>query len=233
MTSSTNASNDEDNTVVVSMDCKYCCITNVQSWKREEALDNMCSKCQKRYPIVSSNKVDDVQIIAGGQKKSMGVKSKGSGKDKYKLSTGTLSKHTRNRNVPKGKGRRTYFKNKTSSLITKSKSTDRTSNCVFFQGQCFKIGDIVSVIDHTDRKTYYAQCTGFLTNQFGEQLVSYTWLLPTQPVDESKPFDSSIFYLGPDDGSLHHIDSVTFVCHAPSDYFKPLSLYNVSAKAAL
>lgn len=228
MTSSSNTTNDGNNTVV-SMDCKYCCITNIQSWKREEVLDNMCNKCQKRYPI----KNDDPNTVSTGTKKSNGVnKSKWSGKDKYKLS-GSLSKYTRNRNVPKGKGRRTYFKNKTSSSVSKLKSTDRSSHSTFFQGQCFKAGDIVSVVDHVDRKTYYAQCTGFLTNQFGEQLVSYTWLLPTEPVDENKPFDPSLFYLGPDDGSLHHIDSVTFVCHAPSDYFKPLSFYKVSSKPVL
>lgn len=217
----------QDTHAAVTMECKYCGILNISSWKKEEALDNMCIKCQRRLPIKKD--ISDDSYPGSTLKKMHGNKFKNmSGKEKNKFS-GSFTKTTRNRNIPKGKGRRTYSKNKYSSsnLCNKSKSSDKSSNSMFYQGQCFKSGDIVSVIDHADRKTYYAQCTGFLTNQFGEQLVSYTWLLPTEPIEESKPFNPSTFYLGPEDGSLHHIDSVSFVCHAPSDYYKPQSFYKV------
>ena len=213
----------------ITMECKYCGIFNISAWKKEEALDNMCVKCQRRLPI-KKDTLDD-SYPNNGLKKMYGNKLKtASGKERHKFS-GSFAKTTRNRNIPKGKGRRTHFKNKFSSntLSNRAKSSDKTSNFMFYQGQCFKSGDIVSVIDHVDRKTYYAQCTGFLTNQFGEQLVSYTWLLPTQPIEDNKPFNPSMFYLGPEDGSLHHINSVTFICHAPSDYYKPQSFYRISS----
>jgi hypothetical protein len=45
-----------------------------------------------------------------------------------------------------------------------------TSSKVYFEGQTFHAGDIVSVTDQEDGDTYYCQLRGFLTDQYAEKV---------------------------------------------------------------
>lgn len=71
----------------------------------------------------------------------------------------------------------------------------------------------------TDGDTYYAQLRGFLQDQYCEKSAVITWLLPSKesPTDH---FDPSTYFLGPEEDIPRKMENLTFVCHAPSDYFR-------------
>ena len=74
-----------------------------------------------------------------------------------------------------------------------------TSDRVYYRGQYFTKGDIVSVEDVEDGSVYYAQLRGFLTDQYCEKSGVITWLLPTvnsPPAEDS--FDPSTYLIGPE-----------------------------------
>ncbi|NP_001080603.1 GATA zinc finger domain-containing protein 1 [Xenopus laevis] len=102
----------------------------------------------------------------------------------------------------KGKGRRHIFKLK--------------------NGLYYQIGDVVSVVDEEDGKTYYAQVRGFIQDQYCEKSAALTWLIPTlsSPKDG---FDPSTYIIGPDEDLPRKMECLEFVCHAPSEYFKSRS----------
>lgn len=103
-------------------------------------------------------------------------------------------------------------------------ATPVTSDNIFFRGQYYQIGDIVSMQD-MDGGTYYAQIRGFLQDQYCEKSAVVTWLLPSShsPVDS---FDPSTYFLGPEEDIPRKLECMQFVCHAPSDYYRdPYSPY--------
>jgi hypothetical protein len=59
------------------------------------------------------------------------------------------------------------------------------------------LGDIVAIVDSEGRGVFYAQITGFLTDQYCNKSATIQWLLPTK---ESPPhniaFDARTYYLG-------------------------------------
>uniref|UniRef100_A0A8B9V9W9 GATA zinc finger domain-containing protein 1 n=1 Tax=Anas zonorhyncha TaxID=75864 RepID=A0A8B9V9W9_9AVES len=75
----------------------------------------------------------------------------------------------------KGKGRRHIFKLK---------------NGVYYQ-----IGDVISVVDEQDGKTYYAQIRGFIQDQYCEKSAALTWLIPTQ-ASPKDCFDPASYIIG-------------------------------------
>ena len=77
----------------------------------------------------------------------------------------------------KGKSRRAIFK-KSATRAPSAVAKAVTSERVYYRGQYFTKGDIVSVED-MDGSVYYAQLRGFLTDQYCEKSGVITWLLPT------------------------------------------------------
>ncbi|CAG2104020.1 unnamed protein product [Medioppia subpectinata] len=120
-------------------------------------------------------------------------------------------------NTIKGKSRRIIFKRCVVRGPT-SFATAVTSNHIFFRGQYYQIGDIVSVED-VNGGTYFAQIRGFLQDQYCEKSAVITWLLPSEDSDEDV-FDASTYFLGPEEDTPRKLECMTFVCHAPSDYYK-------------
>ena len=118
----------------------------------------------------------------------------------------------------KGKSRRIIFKKSATrapSAIARAVTSDR----IYYKGQYFTKGDIVSVED-MDGSVYYAQLRGFLTDQYCEKSGVITWLLPTvnsPPPEDS--FDPSTYVIGPEEDLPRKLDYFTFVMHAPDDYF--------------
>lgn len=119
----------------------------------------------------------------------------------------------------KGKSRRIIFK-KSATRAPTAVAKAVTSDRVYYHGQYFTKGDIVSVEDIDDGSVYYAQLRGFLTDQYCEKSGVITWLLPTvnsPPAEES--FDPSTYVIGPEEDLPRKLEYFTFVMHAPDDYF--------------
>nr|CAD7399270.1 unnamed protein product [Timema cristinae] len=87
-------------------------------------------------------------------------------------------------------------------------------------GTYFQVGDIVSMVGQ-DNRIYYAQLRGFLTNQYCEKSTVITWIVPTHA---SPPptwgFDPDTYVFAYDEETPRKLDTMTFVMHAPNDYFK-------------
>lgn len=118
----------------------------------------------------------------------------------------------------KGKSRRAMFK-KSATRAPTAVAKAVTSDRVYFRGQYFTKGDIVSVED-LDGSVFYAQLRGFLTDQYCEKSGVISWLLPT--TNSPKPedgFDASTYVIGPEEDLPRKLDYFTFVMHAPDDYF--------------
>ncbi|XP_028163932.1 GATA zinc finger domain-containing protein 1 [Ostrinia nubilalis] len=121
--------------------------------------------------------------------------------------------------APRGRGRRSIFKRQPVKAPTAT-ATVVTSDSVFYQGSYMQVGDIVSVTD-LEGDIYYAQIRGFMTDQYCEKSAVLTWLLPTKasPPPE-KGFDPATYIIGPEEELARKLDSMEFVMHAPSDYYK-------------
>jgi len=118
----------------------------------------------------------------------------------------------------KGKGRRSLFK-KSAAKAPMALAKTVTSDRIFYKGQYYTRGDIVSVTD-VDGGTYYGQFRGFLSDQYCEKSGVITWLLPTTlspPPEEG--FDPATYILGPEEELPRRLEFFTFVMHAPDDYF--------------
>ncbi|CAB3376186.1 Hypothetical predicted protein [Cloeon dipterum] len=91
---------------------------------------------------------------------------------------------------------------------------------VRYRGTSIRIGDIVSVRGH-DGAIYYAQIRGLLEDQYCDKSAALTWLLPTtkSPPPE-RGFDPDTYILGMEEDVPRSLESMEFVMHAPSDYFK-------------
>ena len=91
---------------------------------------------------------------------------------------------------------------------------------LLLQGQYFCKGDIVSVVDKDDQGVYYAQLKGFLTDQYCEKSGVLTWLLPSlNSPPPSVGFDPATYVIGPEEELPRRLEYLTFVMHAPDDYF--------------
>merc|ERR1712130_241299 len=119
----------------------------------------------------------------------------------------------------RGKGRRSLAKKKPVKAA-EEQPTIVTARKVYFEGNYFQVGDIVSVTDIEDGDIYYAQLRGFLIDQFAEKSGVISWLLPTK---ESPPpcegFHPATYVLGPEEEVPRKLEIFTFVMHAPDDYF--------------
>ncbi|XP_010226487.1 PREDICTED: GATA zinc finger domain-containing protein 1 [Tinamus guttatus] len=122
----------------------------------------------------------------------------------------------------KGKGRRHIFKLKNPIKAPESVSTIITAESIFYKGVYYQIGDVVSVVDEQDGRTYYAQIRGFIQDQYCEKSAALTWLIPTQ-ASPKDCFDAASYIIGPEEDLPRKMEYLEFVCHAPSEYFKSRS----------
>ncbi|NXR34754.1 GATD1 protein, partial [Zosterops hypoxanthus] len=122
----------------------------------------------------------------------------------------------------KGKGRRHIFKLKNPIKAPDSVSTIITAESIFYKGVYYQIGDVVSVVDEQDGRTYYAQIRGFIQDQYCEKSAALTWLIPTQ-ASPKDCFDPASYIIGPEEDLPRKMEYLEFVCHAPSEYFKSRS----------
>jgi len=154
---------------------------------------------------------DRDSVYSGGQ--TMGLRKKNKSE---KVKTGVVKKL--NTRSGKGKGRRSICKKKPVKSISLA-PTPITSKKIYYKGEYFTVGDIVSVTDDSG-DIYYGQLRGFLTDEYGNKSAVMSWLLPTTgspPPNEG--FHPATYIIGPDEDVPRSMEVFTFVMHAPSDYF--------------
>ncbi|KAF2363784.1 hypothetical protein FHG87_005472 [Trinorchestia longiramus] len=122
-------------------------------------------------------------------------------------------------NAPRGKGRRFIFKKNVAKTPVAS-SIPVIVESLMYEGQYWQVGDIVSVND-VDGGVYYCQVRGLLQDQYCEKSAALTWLLPTiHSPPQAECFDPSTYIIGQEEEIPRKMEYLTFVCHAPSDYYK-------------
>ncbi|XP_056670238.1 GATA zinc finger domain-containing protein 1-like [Monodelphis domestica] len=153
----------------------------------------------------------------GGGKQEIHRRSARLRNTKYKSAPAAEKKES-----TKGKGRRHIFKLKNPIKAPEAVSTIITAESIFHKGMYYQIGDVVSVVDEQDGKTYYAQIRGFIQDQYCEKSAALTWLILTlaSPKDQ---FDPASYIIGPEEDLPRKMEYLEFVCHAPSEYFKSRS----------
>jgi len=119
------------------------------------------------------------------------------------------------------KGRRTLSKPKKVLKAILTQAEDKTSDYICFKGQIFQKGDIVSIVDSEDNNIYYAQCLIFLTDKHYKKYVGYNWLAPREDklFFPGEMFVPSKYKIAFSDDIFHCIETINFVCHAPTDYY--------------
>ncbi|XP_043923608.1 GATA zinc finger domain-containing protein 1 [Protopterus annectens] len=206
--------------------CSVCKTSSSSMWKKSNQGEILCNNCTGKGNhsagsggTVSAALSSAQQNNGGGKqtKQEIHRRSARLRNTKYKSAPATEKKVS-----TKGKGRRHIFKLKNPIKAPESVSTIITSDSIFFNGIYYQTGDVVSVVDEEDGKTYYAQIRGFVQDQYCEKSAALTWLIPTlaSPKDH---FDPSTYIVGPEEDIPRKMAYLEFVCHAPSEYFKSRS----------
>ncbi|NWY50744.1 GATD1 protein, partial [Chionis minor] len=186
--------------------CSVCRSTSSSMWKKGGQGEILCNNCTARSaPPGPAAK----QEIHRRSARLRNTKYKSAPAAEKKVST-------------KGKGRRHIFKLKNPIKAPESVSTIITAESIFYKGVYYQIGDVVSVVDEQDGKTYYAQIRGFIQDQYCEKSAALTWLIPTQ-ASPKDCFDPASYIIGPEEDLPRKMEYLEFVCHAPSEYFKSRS----------
>ncbi|XP_003745317.1 GATA zinc finger domain-containing protein 1 [Galendromus occidentalis] len=110
------------------------------------------------------------------------------------------------------------FKKSAPMKTTPAVSHFITSNYIRHKGSYLQRGDVVSMLGD-DSEIYYAQLRTFLVDQFGQTSATISWLIPTERSPSDGSFDPATFVLGPEEDFPRDLRSMSFECHAPSDYY--------------
>ena len=201
--------------------CKECLVEDTRMWHKDCG-EFICHFChvKKMIKFKKDKQYLSIDNISENNKSSFQMKSR------MKIRNTSIEKAVRNKSINKNKD---MLKSKKDHGPITGKSEDKTCSAIFYKGDYFQVGDIISIIDQTNRSTYFAQCTAFMVDIFAQKSVSYQWLLPTEPLKDDSKFVPGKFRLGPTDNLFHDMESIKFVCSAPSDYYKPLSFYSADS----
>eukprot|EP00058_Branchiostoma_floridae_P027491 XP_002612982.1 hypothetical protein BRAFLDRAFT_74772 [Branchiostoma floridae] len=224
--------------------CSTCKTTDSPMWRRNEFGDVLCNSCSLKQLQLSAappaqengdsnnttqplqhqngNKAEKIQL-----RKSMRVRS---AKTKALQQTGKGT-------VTKGKSRRIIFK-KNPLKAPAAVSTIVTSECFFYKGIYYQMGDIVSLMDHDGVSTMHRLRVSCRTSTVRRVWSSHGCYQPRPApgITLTLPHTSSVSYVltvtllqegfdfffacGPEEELPRLMDCVEFVCHAPSEYFK-------------
>lgn len=196
------------------MKCNICKTTDTDLWhptKKEgkDASGYSCHTCHIK-------KMKEKTLIS----KQQSSKRKTFTKQKLIVSK-RVPKPSKKRLLGAEKGRRTLSKPKKAAKAILTQAEDKTSDYICFKGQIFQKGDIVSVVDSEDNNIYYAQCLIFLTDKYYKKYVGYNWLAPREDktFQTNEEFVPSKYKIAFSDEVFHCIETINFVCHAPTDYY--------------
>ena len=111
------------------------------------------------------------------------------------------------------------FKRKTALPVKVQTSVSKLSKSeyVFHRGFYMQIGDIVALVDESERDSiYFAQIRAFLIDERGQKSAVLTWLVPRnlehRMIKALKDFDPALFVLGPAEELPRPLECMEFVC---------------------
>ncbi|XP_060518996.1 GATA zinc finger domain-containing protein 1 [Cylas formicarius] len=191
--------------------CLKCGSTDSPLWTNAENLGVICLDCvnEAKGNISDDIKEEDDEV------KPVKRKTRTTRSYKTRLNPNAVPKQA----APKGKGRRGLQK-KTPIKAPTAVATTVTSHYVFYKGSYLQIGDVVALRDESD-DIYYAQITGFMTDQYCNKSAVISWLLPTaESPPPNEEFDPATYIIGPEEDIPRNLECMEFVMHAPSDYYK-------------
>ncbi|NXB38966.1 GATD1 protein, partial [Eulacestoma nigropectus] len=223
--------------------CSVCRSTSSSMWKKGGQGEILCNNCTARSAPPPPAALDTTSGPAQPRRGPAGLAGAGvlgpspvcssrhSPQSKQEIHRRSARlRNTKYKSAPaaekkvstKGKGRRHIFKLKNPIKAPESVSTIITAESIFYKGVYYQIGDVVSVVDEQDGRTYYAQIRGFIQDQYCEKSAALTWLIPTQ-ASPKDCFDPASYIIGPEEDLPRKMEYLEFVCHAPSEYFKSRS----------
>ncbi|EUB63834.1 GATA zinc finger domain-containing protein [Echinococcus granulosus] len=169
------------------------------------AFDGQASEraCRRKRTVKTDSDFD----FTGPMKKAL--RSRGVA-NKAKSSNGSSSS--------KFRSRRSIFKTSPTKLAP-PRAFVRLESRILHKGKWLQIGDIVSVMD-VDGGEYYAQVRSIIVDSFEDASVVLTWLVPTSEATRGE-FDPTKYVIGMEEELPRSINCVSFLCHCPSDYFRP------------
>ncbi|XP_023327091.1 GATA zinc finger domain-containing protein 1 [Eurytemora carolleeae] len=171
--------------------------------------------------VISGGRSEAGENISDRESVNSGVVTRNlrnKGRKATKVSRGNIKKVGLSTRSSKGRGRRSVAKKKPIKSLN-TVPTPVTSDKIYYKGEFFMVGDIVSVTDISD-DIFYAQLRGFLTDEYGEKSGVISWLLPTTgspPPNEG--FHPATYIIGPEEDIPRRMEVFSFVMRAPSDYF--------------
>ncbi|CAF0996599.1 unnamed protein product [Didymodactylos carnosus] len=84
----------------------------------------------------------------------------------------------------------------------------------------FQVGDIVHLMDDS-QKSYYGQIRALLQDEHLNSYAFLTWLLPRpNSIHDQYEFNPNSYIIGPNEEYPRDLNSLSFVCHSPTDYFQ-------------
>uniref|UniRef100_A0A2R5L685 GATA zinc finger domain-containing protein 1 n=1 Tax=Ornithodoros turicata TaxID=34597 RepID=A0A2R5L685_9ACAR len=192
--------------------CATCKASVSSMWRKNESGEVVCNSCA-------------VRVSASTESEPASQKDNNGSSCPFTLRKSTRAKSSKLKHqqqqmkaaAPKGKGRRVIFKRgplKAPAAV----ATCVTSDFVFFRDTYYQVGDVVSMMDENE-DVYYGQIRGLLQDQYCEKSAVITWLIPTKGSPKTH-FDPSTYILGPEEEVPRKLECMSFVCHAPSEYFK-------------
>ncbi|KAF1552581.1 GATA zinc finger domain-containing protein 1, partial [Eudyptes schlegeli] len=211
--------------------CSVCRSTSSSMWKKGGQGEILCNNCTARSAPPGPAAFATTSAAAQHSKPGLGGAGRDGPASKQEIHRRSARlRNTKYKSAPaaekkvstKGKGRRHIFKLKNPIKAPESVSTIITAESIFYKGVYYQIGDVVSVVDEQDGKTYYAQIRGFIQDQYCEKSAALTWLIPTQ-ASPKDCFDPASYIIGPEEDLPRKMEYLEFVCHAPSEYFKSRS----------
>ncbi|CAF1366146.1 unnamed protein product [Rotaria magnacalcarata] len=113
------------------------------------------------------------------------------------------------------------FKSKKPEKCLSQSTTFKLYDVLYSKRRRFEVGDIVYLID-ANFSCFYAQIRALFQDEHVNAFAFLTWLLPTTNKTSTNnfQFDPNAYSIGPNEEYPRSLSSLSFVCHAPSDYFQ-------------
>lgn len=191
--------------------------------KRLETNIEDLTSLDARFPLTNNNNVKDEQTISSSSSSSSSTitkpkRSKVTDNGKSQLS---IKISTRQQSICRSNRKTLAFKEKKPEKSLPPSTTFKLFDVLYSKGRRFEIGDIVYLID-SNLTCFYAQIRALFQDENVNAFAFLTWLLPNSSISSSNrsQFDPNAFSIGPNEEYPRSLNSLCFVCHAPSDYFQ-------------
>jgi len=223
------------------IECTQCKTTNSSMWHKKEIegkiIGFVCQKCHNEF--LRQFKQELAESIPFKINNICEVNTKSSKAVKRKRSTDKIFPAKKTKQFLQSDEYKDYLRIKTTNEYSSEtrqiikdqvkilKTNYTTLSNVRYNSINYEVGDIVSLVDAEDNEEYFAQCISFRIDSYQRKTVCYQWLFPDPATSWQKEqgFVPNKFKIGPSDNLFHPIESIQFVCSAPTNYFIPSTYY--------